>query len=128
MRFSAPSFSFKEGEVKEIWGKAEAKSLMKEARGAILIVHPGINMLQNPREWASLFSSAIFVILCGSKEEKAILTLQKELDNVVYSPMRKTLAGAVLVDNLEEAYSIYHSLTFEGSKTITINNTEGEIR
>lgn len=128
MRFSAPSFSFKEGEVKEVWGKAEAKALMETAKESILVVHPGINMLQNPREWANLFASASFVILCGRKDDQDVQRMAKELDNVIYSPMRKTLSGAVLVESAEEASSVYHSLTFEGVKTFTINNTEGEIR
>lgn len=127
MRFGAPSFSFIRGEVLEAWNLEESKRVFSQHKERVVIVHPGLNMLLHPRDWAKEMARESFVLICGDKTDKDLLRLRKELENEIYSPMRKTLSGVAIASTFEEAEAIFDSLTFEKRDTITINSTEGEL-
>ncbi|MBQ0072074.1 MAG: hypothetical protein KBS81_09540 [Spirochaetales bacterium] len=106
---------------------AEAKEVFSLHKDVVGIIHPGLNMLLHPRDWAKEMAKLSFVIICGGKEEPEIQRLKKELENEIYSPMRKTLSGVAIASSPEEASLIFDSLSLEKKGTITVNSTEGEL-
>ncbi len=128
MRYSAPSFSFKEGEVLSLWSIKDAKESASYFRGKIVVLHPGINIVLNPRFWMRVLSSAQYIIICHSGDEKEIDALKKEAERIIYALTPSTLSGVSVARNEDDASSILGSLMDEMKKgVVTINNTEGEM-
>ncbi len=124
MRLSAPSFLFREGEVFSVWTLNEAKGISSSLRDRIVIVHPGVNMLSNPRAWIRVFSCSYYLIICAPPCG-SVKTLVREAERVIYGISAKTLSGVAAAGTAEEAGKILSALMKETGKTaVTVNNTE----
>ena len=128
MHFSAPSFYLRRGNVVSPWTREEAKGLRSELSDAIVVVHPGINMLSHPKEWARILSDSYFVLICGDEEDSSIRGLKKALEREIYSPVTKHLSGVAVASSLAEGQSMVLSMESESEKrVVTLNNTEEEM-
>lgn len=128
MRYCAPSFSFKEGEVLSLWSIKDAKESVAHFRGKIVVLHPGINIVLNPRAWMRVLSSAQYIIICHSGDEKEIGALKKEAERIIYALTPSTLSGVSVAHSADEARALLSSIMDEMKKgVVTINNTEGEM-
>ena len=128
MRYSAPSFSFKEGKVLSLWSIKEAKENIADFRGRIVVLHPGINIVLNPRSWMKVLSSASYIIICHSIDYKEIKEVKREAERIIYALTPSTLSGVSAVSSEEEARTVLFSVMDEMKKgVVTINNTEGEL-
>ncbi len=128
MRYCAPSFSFKEGEVLSLWTLKEAKENVDKFKGKIVILHPGINAALNPRAWMRVLSSAFYIIICHPISDKEMALLKREADRIIYALTPSPLSGVNVASTLGEAETYLKSIISEVKKdVVTINNTEGEI-
>lgn len=128
MRFSAPSFSFRDGDYFSFWTLKEAKENKNKIVNKIVVFHPGINAIVSSRYWANYFSSSYYLIICGDKEERSIKSFLKEIEKVIYSPLSRSLTGVSITNSKDECISLVESIRSETNRgVVTINNTEVEI-
>lgn len=129
MHYSAPSFSFSRGSVTSPWTRDEAKAIKSEYSDAIVLVHPGINMLLYPKDWVKILSDAYYVIILASKTEEPIVELRKAFEKEIYSPVAKHISGVSVASTIDEASAILSSIvTMSEKRVVTLNNTEEEIQ
>ena len=127
MRFSAPSFSFRDGDYFSFWTLKEAKENKNKIVNKIVVFHPGINAIVSSRYWANYFSSSYYLII-GDKEERSIKSFLKEIEKIIYSPLSRSLTGVSITNSKDECISLVESIRSETNRgVVTINNTEVEI-
>lgn len=129
MRLCAPSFSFKCGTLESIWTLRELKSDISLIDDRIVIIHPGVNMVMNIREWMKVLSHSYYLVVCYPFSDSTSSLIRKEADKSVYSLVPKKLTGCTIAQGADEAENIVSSIIKEtGKRVITINNTEGELQ
>ena len=127
MHCSAPSFSLRLGKILSIWSKDDLKREKPSLSDKIVALYPGINIFNDPSEWAKLLCDSYFVIILYSYDDKEVLALKKAFERVIYSPITKHLSGVALAKNEEEAISIIRAVKEESERdVVTLNNTEEE--
>ena len=128
MRYSAPSFSLVEGDLISLWSIKEAREKKDLLKDKIIIFHPGINSLLDPRAWAKMFSDSFYLIICGDKLDRYIQLFYKEVNKVIYSPLCHPLTGVSVVGELNSASQMVEEVkAMSKKKVLTINNTEVDL-
>ena len=98
--FSTPSFFMPESVLRIKDQKALRRYLDK---GGVFVVFPSLSVLSSPSSWASALSSADYVAVVGDRDIPEFASFAKALDNIVFSPVPRRLAGAVMVKTPGEA-------------------------
>ena len=95
-----------------------------------MLLYPGINMLNSPREWAKILSDAYYIVISAvSAEDEPIAALKKAFEREIYSPIVKHLTGVSVVESAEDALSLIKAITESSEREcVTLNNTEEEIK
>lgn len=119
VHYSASSFSFAIGDVFPISDAEEAKLLMHEREGYVVLLMPNDDLFENPHLWAKALSLSSYVIMFGDKNDKEIKSFMRILDSVIFSPVPKLISGSYCTNNKEEAMQILESMPM-GDKCITI--------
>ncbi len=97
--FSAPSFFMPEG----VLMADSPRKLREIARGCACIVFPLESALLSPHEWVSALASADYAAVVGDKSIMEFAAFMKGLDSIIFSPVPRALAGAVIVPSYEKA-------------------------
>ena len=119
MHYSASSFSFAVGDVFPISTADEARLLLKDRQGYVVILVPGEELLVEPRSWVKALSNASYVIVFGDEKNKALKKFLNLLDSQIFSPLPKPLAGSICVKTPDEVKNIVASLP-NSERCITI--------
>ena len=130
MRYGAPSFSLRLGLLTSPWTREECRKEKDKFRGKVVLLYPGINMLNSPREWAKILSDAYYVVISAvSAEDEPIAALKKAFEREIYSHIVKHLTGVSVVESAEDALSLIKAITESSEREcVTLNNTEEEIK
>ena len=112
--FSTPSFFMPESVLRIKDQKALRRYLDK---GGVFVVFPSLSVLSSPSSWASALSSADYVAVVGDRNIPEFASFAKALDNIVFSPVPRRLAGAVMVKTPGEAIE-YAKATGSGDISI----------
>ena len=119
MHYSASSFSFAMGDVFPCSEAEEAKLLLKDRQGYIVVLVPGEDLLAEPRPWVKALSLVSYVVVFGDEKEKYLKRFLTLLDGQIFSPIPKTLAGSICVSNPTDVKKVVQSLP-NSNRCITI--------
>lgn len=101
---------------------SEPKGVMEAVSGnspAAVVFIPGPLALSAPRAWANAFAGADYLVVLGpdSKEMDRFMSF---LDRIVFSPVSRKLASALLVHTPEEAQGLLDAVQAAGYKNLLI--------
>ena len=121
MQYSAPSFSFYMGKRFDVDNSDEAEKIIKEEGGnPVLLIHPGINLLENPSSWVKALLGASSVVVMGNGKEPYLASFVDKLEKQIFSPIPKALAGSIVLEDEKEAAELLLSISSrEKKKCIT---------
>ncbi len=104
MQYSAPSFSFYIGKRFEVSSSEEVESILKkEEVPPVVLLYPGIPLLENPKAFGKALLAASYIVIFADKEDGLIKSFLSRLERQIFSPVPKTLAGAIVLDDEAEA-------------------------
>ena len=120
--FSTPSF-FMPGSIPRIGNPKELRHLAE--KGGVFIVFPSLDVFSSPSAWASALSSADYVSVVGDPSIPEFAAFRKALDNIIFSPVPRRLAGAAMVRTADEAMEYARATGAEDIAMIAIGG-EGQ--
>ena len=117
MQYSAPSFSFYMGKRFDVADSDGAEKIIKDEGGnPVVLVHPGINLLENPAQWVKSLLGASYVVVLGNSNEPYLASFVNKLEKQIFSPIPKALAGAIVLEDEKEAAELLLSISSKEKK------------
>lgn len=120
MHFSASSFSFAVGDVFEVSDYEDVRLLLDSRPGYVVILVPGEDLVENPRAWVKALSSSSYVIVYGNEKDRRLKSFLTALDGQIFSPLAKTLAGSICLEDDVAIKQLASTLLAEGKRCLTI--------
>lgn len=122
MQYSAPSFSFYMGKRFEVKSAEEAETVLrKEGGDPVVLVIPGLDLVENPSEWVKALLPCSYVVVLSKEKDKYISSFMDKLERKIFSPVPKPLAGAILFNNESEAAELLLGISSrEKKKCLTL--------
>ncbi len=120
--FGTPSFSFGINglEAEAVSSPDDVKRRIRESRNAGIIFIPSQEVLRSPRKWIASFSDAGYLVIIGRKSIPEFRAFLRLAENLVFSPVPKSLSSVFMEESMERALELIHGAGFKDESILML--------